>query len=279
MGQHHQLILEQVRKAKNKGLKYQQFNSFGKTTSILKVTVIIPARYNSTRFPGKPLVSIHGKPMIQRVYEQVQQVQQVSSVVVATDDHRIVACVQNFGGKVCLTNQAHPSGTDRVYEAYCQQDPADLVINVQGDEPYIQPDQIKELIAIFNSSNAEIGTLIKQITSHEELFNVNKVKVVTDSIGKALYFSRQAIPFQKSVPSENWLDNQKYYKHIGIYAFRPSVLEKIVKLPVSALERSESLEQLRWLESGYSIFTAETKFEAHAIDTPEDLALLLQQDR
>ncbi len=217
--------------------------------------------------------------MIQRVYEQVALAKGVSEIWVATDDQRIFDCVTEFGGKVIMTDVNHHSGTDRVCEAYKKIDvSADLVINVQGDEPYIKPEQIAEIISIFEKNDADIGTLIKPIAQSEELFNVNKVKVVTDLEGKALYFSRQPIPYQKDAEPAEWVKTHPYFKHIGMYAFRTNCLEKLVLLNVSALERAESLEQLRWLENGFTIYTQTTHFEAHAIDTPEDLALLLQHN-
>ncbi|MES2627395.1 MAG: 3-deoxy-manno-octulosonate cytidylyltransferase [Bacteroidota bacterium] len=243
----------------------------------MKVIVIIPARYASTRFPGKPLAVIHGLPMVQRVYQQAFKAKGVDEVYVATDDKRIFDCVEQFGGKAIMTAEDHPSGTDRIYEAYTRTGvSADLVINVQGDEPYIQPEQIEQVISIFSNPEVQVGTLVKAITSTTDLFNINKVKAVVSVNGRALYFSRQPLPYFKGFPEEMWTAKHQYYKHIGMYAFRPATLEKLVKLPVSTLERAESLEQLRWLEHGFDIYTAVTELEAHAIDTPEDLALLLQ---
>lgn len=250
-----------------------------KVESILKVTVIIPARFASTRFPGKPLAIIHGLPMVQRVYQQALKANGVSEVWVATDDKRIFDCVEQFGGKVVMTREDHPSGTDRVYEAYKNTgSEADLIINVQGDEPYIKPEQIEQAIEIFKDESIEIGTLVKEIKKSDELFNINKVKAVVTASGRALYFSRQPLPYFKGFPQELWLAKHRYFKHIGMYAFRPKTLEKLVQLPVSDLESAESLEQLRWLENGFDIYTRVTEYEAHAIDTPEDLALLLQEE-
>lgn len=244
----------------------------------MKVVVIIPARYASTRFPGKPLAAINGKPMVQRVYEQASKASGVTNVYVATDDHRIADCVKSFGGNVVMTREDHQSGTDRVYEAYANlglED--DLVVNVQGDEPYIQPEQIEEIISIFKNGEAEIGTLVREIDNTTDLFNVNKVKAVVAANGRGLYFSRQPLPYFKGVPENMWLNRHRYFKHIGMYAFKPATLKQLVSLPVSGLELAESLEQLRWLENGFDIYTASTQFEAHAVDTPEDLALLLQR--
>lgn len=260
-------------------MRVNQINSFGESSLILKVIVIIPARYASTRFPGKPLVVIHGLTMVQRVYQQAKKAIGVTDVWVATDDQRIVDCVEQFGGKAIMTSEFHPSGTDRVYEAYTKTGiEADLIINVQGDEPYIKPDQLEEVIRIFDNPLAEIGTLVKSISQTDELFNVNKVKAVIADNGRALYFSRQPLPYFKGYPEDTWVGKHTYYKHVGMYAFRPKTLEKLVALPLSTLEQAESLEQLRWLENSYDIYTRTTQFEAHAIDTPEDLALLLQQE-
>lgn len=216
--------------------------------------------------------------MIQRVYEQVTSTAGISDVWVATDNEQIFETVERFGGKAIMTNPDHPSGTDRVCEAYLKTGvEADLIINVQGDEPYIKPEQIEELIGIFKKSDADIGTLVKPIHSSEELLNPNKVKAVVNKNGKALYFSRLPIPFFKGLEPEEQVKKHTYLKHIGMYAFKPACLKELVTLPTSSLENAESLEQLRWLENGYAIYTETTHFEAHAIDTPEDLALLLKQ--
>ncbi len=250
-----------------------------KTYLLVKVIVIIPARYASTRFPGKPLAIIHGLPMVQRVYLQAKKAKGVDEVWVATDDQRIFDCVEQFGGKVVMTAEDHESGTDRVFEAYTKTGTtADIVINVQGDEPYIKPEQIEEVIEIFTNPQAQIGTLVKAITKADELFNINKVKAVVTESGRALYFSRQPLPYFKGYPPDMWTAKHQYFKHVGMYAFRPETLEKLVKLPLSNLEMAESLEQLRWLENGFDIYTHTTQFEAHAVDTPEDLALLLQEE-
>ena len=215
--------------------------------------------------------------MIERVYRQAKKASGVDEVWVATDDKRIFDCVEQFGGKVVMTSEDHPSGTDRVYEAYVNTgSESDLIINIQGDEPYIKPEQIEEVISIFENEQAQIGTLVKPISATDELFNINKVKAVVTASGRALYFSRQPLPYFKGYPQEMWTAKHQYYKHVGMYAFRPETLEKLVKLPVSNLEQAESLEQLRWLENGFDIYTKTTHFEAHAVDTPEDLALLLQ---
>src|SRR5688572_15750361 len=219
----------------------------------MKILGIIPARYGSTRFPGKPLALIHGKSMIQRVFERAFQSQGLSEVVVATDDQRIFDHVIAFGGKVVMTATTHPSGTDRCAETLSKSGNFDLVINIQGDEPYIHPEQIDLLINSMVSQNAQIGTLVKGITTKEELFNPNIPKVVRDNEGFALYFSRQPIPFSKDSEVEFNISQRIYFKHIGIYGYQASVLPLLAALKPGKLEKSESLEQLRWLENGYRI--------------------------
>jgi 3-deoxy-manno-octulosonate cytidylyltransferase (CMP-KDO synthetase) len=242
----------------------------------LEIIAIIPARFASTRFPGKPLVDIKGKPMIQWVYEQVQKVSAISKVVVATDDLRIESVVKNFGGNVVLTDPLHPSGTDRCWEAYQKlQSTADFIINVQGDEPFIQPEQIELLLQQLNQE-VELATLIKKIEDTQLLINPNIVKAVINLKQQALYFSRHPIPFIRGTETSQWLAQHTYYKHIGMYAYRKDVLEKITQLKPSPLEQCESLEQLRWLENGYSIQTTLTPIETIGIDSPEDLDRLLQ---
>ena len=232
---------------------------------------IIPARYESTRFPGKPLVQINGKSMIQRVYEQASQAR-LQHVLVATDDERIMAEVARFGGKAVLTATTHQSGTDRCFEAYCRfNQPCDFVINIQGDEPYIQPEQINLVIDCFATPATQVATLVKKIEDEKELFNPNSPKVVLDNRQQALYFSRHPIPYVRGAEPEHWLERQTFYKHIGIYGYRADILEQITQLPPSDLERSESLEQLRWLQNGFRIATAVTTQENIGIDTPEDL--------
>ncbi len=243
----------------------------------VSIVAIIPARYASTRFPGKPLVLIHGKTMIQCVYDQVKSTAEITEVVVATDDDRIEAEVIRFGGKVIRTLPEHPSGTDRCYEAYQKLNQKfDFIINVQGDEPFIQPEQIRTLASIL-TPDVELATLIKKIEDEETLFNINTPKVVINTGGKAIYFSRQTIPYLRQYPDKkNWLLQHTFYKHIGMYAYRPDILAAITKLKPSALELAESLEQLRWLESGYAIHTAVTTIETVGIDTPEDLLRVTQ---
>ena len=241
--------------------------------SDLRFVAIIPARYASTRFPGKPLVDIGGKTMIQRVYDQVSKV--LDDVYVATDDQRSFDNVRSFGGKVIMTSDAHRSGTDRCYEAFTKLDDwFDVVINVQGDEPFIQPEQIEVLRDCFADEETQIATLVKKITERdgvEVLFNPNSPKVVIDKQNNALYFSRSPIPYKRGSDEKNWIAEHDYYKHVGVYAYRSEVLSQIVQMPPSKLELAESLEQLRWLENGLKIKAGFTEVETVGIDTPEDL--------
>jgi len=238
----------------------------------MKIIGIIPSRYASTRFNGKPLVNINGKSMIQRVYEQAKKASCLTDVVVATDDKRIFNHVKSFSGKVVMTSSSHESGTERCAEVMDKMNKMfDVVINIQGDEPFINPEQIKQLATCFNDEKTDIATLIKKIDSDEELFNPNRPKVVIDDNNFAEMFSRNAIPKLKNVAKENWLTQQTFYKHIGIYGYKTKVLAKISKLPPSPLEQKERLEQLRWIANGYAIKVAITKYEAVSIDTPEDL--------
>ncbi len=238
----------------------------------MKIIAIIPSRYASQRFPGKPLVDIAGKSMIQRTYEQVRSVGVFERVMVATDDDRIYQHVKSFGGEVMMTSDQHLSGTDRCGEvvARLEQD-FDYVINVQGDEPFVQKDQLIVLIDLLKTKPA-IATLIKKIEDIDLIDDINKPKVVVDKHGNALYFSRYPIPFQRN-PSTKI----QYYHHIGVYAFKKEVLLELVKLEPSDLERAESLEQLRWLENGYPIKTGITDRESFGIDHPEDLEKLKQK--
>lgn len=234
---------------------------------------IIPARYASTRFPGKPLVMIDGKPMIQRVYEQALK-SELDAIVVATDDVRIADAVRTFGGNVVMTSENHPSGTDRCAEALENfKGDWEAVVNVQGDEPYISPNQINAIVDLLKGG-APIATLVKKIDSTEELTNINSPKVVLSTNWNALYFSRQPIPFQKGIALNDWLNHGTYYKHIGIYGYQAAILPELTQLKQGTLEMAESLEQLRWLENGYTIKVAETTENTVAIDTPEDLSRL-----
>jgi 3-deoxy-manno-octulosonate cytidylyltransferase (CMP-KDO synthetase) len=245
-----------------------------KLIKMLNFLGIIPARYASTRFPGKPLVNINGKSMIQRVYEKASET--LNNVIVATDDDRIIKEVINFGGTAVLTSEAHKSGTDRCYEALLSHqkntgENFDVVINIQGDEPFIQPLQIELLKNCFTDESISIATLIKQIENQEVLFDTNRPKVAINEKHEALLFSRSTIPFIRDYKKEDWLKHHKFYQHIGMYAYRTKVLGEITKLKQSTLEKVESLEQLRWLENGYKIKTAITDYESYGIDTPEDL--------
>lgn len=240
----------------------------------MRALVIIPARYASTRFPAKPLALLGGRPIIEHVYRQASKA--VADVVVATDDERILSVVEGFGGRAVMTSTEHQSGTDRCYEALQRVgDEYDIVINVQGDEPFIQPEQITSLIECFNDPTTDIATMVKPFSEEdgiEALENPNSPKVVLSRSMKAIYFSRSVIPYMRGVEREEWLKHHTYYKHLGIYAFRSRVLAEITALPQSPLELSEKLEQLRWLESGYVIGVATTNIETIGIDTPEDLA-------
>ena len=274
----------------------------------MKILGIIPARYASTRFPGKPLAEIKGKPMIQCVYEQAVKCKELSEVIVATDDVRIESAVKKFKGNVIMTSSKHESGTDRCYEALKnflplikggRGDSFDAVINIQGDEPFIQPEQIKKVASCFSplsqkessdsllpgekvpegrmrrgggqSPNVQLATLVMKLSSIHELTNHNTVKVVINKNKEALYFSRTAVPYYRGEDFTEWIKLHSYYKHIGIYGYRSDVLAEITKLERSPLEMAESLEQLRWLENGYKIQVALTESESISIDTPEDL--------
>lgn len=245
----------------------------------MKFIGIIPARYASTRFPGKPLADMDGKPMIQRVYEQV--IQAVDEVCVATDDERIEAAVKAFGGKVVMTSNKHRSGTDRCFEAYQKIGKGfDVVINIQGDEPFIHPEQIETIKSCFTDEQVQIATLVKSFLPDDDfestLFNPNSPKVVVNKKMEAMYFSRSIIPYIRGKQYTEWLPSHTFYKHIGMYAYRADVLAEITALPQSTLELAESLEQLRWLENGYKIKVGITRQETIGIDTPEDLLKALE---
>lgn len=235
---------------------------------------IIPARYASTRLPGKPLVDLGGRTMIARVVAQARQAG-LARVVVATDDQRILDHVRGFGGEAVLTRADHPSGTDRVWEAFeLLGQPAEVscIVNIQGDEPFIHPAQIDALVGLFTQSPPPaIATLIKPVLTAEELFSPHLPKVVTDQRGNALYFSRHPLPYQRQHAPAEWLTHHRYYRHLGLYAYQPAVLRQLTLLPPSPLELAESLEQLRWLEAGFQIQTAVTQLDAFGIDTPEDV--------
>lgn len=240
----------------------------------MKFVGIIPARYASTRFPAKPLAILGGKPVIQRVYEQVSRV--FDDVVVATDDTRIEDAVKSFGGHVVMTSADHKSGTDRCYEAYQKlAEEYDVVVNIQGDEPFIQPQQLEAIKECFNDKTTQIATLVKPFTPSDglkALENPNSPKVVVDNKMHALYFSRSVIPFLRGIERSEWLNKHTFYKHIGLYAYRVDALQAITSLPQSSLELAESLEQLRWLQNGFVIKVGISEVETIGIDTPEDLA-------
>ncbi|MCQ2249666.1 MAG: 3-deoxy-manno-octulosonate cytidylyltransferase [Bacteroidales bacterium] len=243
----------------------------------MNILGIIPSRYASTRFPGKPLAMIGSKTMIHRVYLQASKA--FSDVVVATDDQRIYDEVKGFGGNVVMTSESHQSGTDRCAEAavnYCKESGKtfDAVINIQGDEPFVKPEQLMDLGKLFEDKNVEIATLIKE-ASEDELFNENAVKVIFNLNNEAIYFSRNTIPFMRGKDKAEWLKNFTYYRHIGVYAYRYDVLQKITLLPQSSLELCEKLEQNRWIENGYKIKICKTDFEGLAVDTPADLQKIL----
>lgn len=237
---------------------------------------IIPARYASSRFPGKPLIDIKGKTMLQRVYEQAAKSKLLSRVVVATDDEKIFNHVKKFGGDVVMTSPHHPSGTDRCWDALQQlKEDFKYVINIQGDEPFIVPEQIDELAAILKDGTTELATQMIAVDSYEMLFDKGEVKIVLNINNEALYFSRMVIPFIKGVDEKEWHLHHQYFRHVGMYAYRKDILEKITKLPVSSLEKAESLEQLRWIENGFTIKCVVTKYESHCIDEPEDVEKVL----
>lgn len=236
----------------------------------MKYVAIIPARYASTRFPGKPLAMLGGKTVIERVYRQAIGV--LGEAYVATDDERIMQAVEDFGGKAVMTRSDHKSGTDRIQEAADKiGTTADVIINVQGDEPFIQPQQIETLCHLFDDADTQIGTLGKPFEDIESVKNPNSPKIAVDCRGFALYFSRSVIPFVRGQEPSDWLQHYPYLKHLGIYAYRRDVLSEITKLPQSPLELAESLEQLRWLENGYRIRVGKTDVETVGIDTPADL--------
>ena len=237
----------------------------------MKFIGIIPARYASSRFPGKPLAILDGKPVIQRVYEQVSST--LEDAYVATDDQRIFDCVTSFGGKAVMTRTDHQSGTDRIEEAMEKiGGDYDVVVNIQGDEPFIQKSQIETVKSCFEDEATQIATLGKPFTSMDAVANPNSPKIVVDNRGYALYFSRSIIPFIRGTEPKDWIQKYPFLKHLGLYAYRREVLKEITRLPQSSLELAESLEQLRWLQNGYRIKVGLTDVETVGIDTPEDLA-------
>jgi len=244
----------------------------------MNILAIIPARYQSSRFPGKPLADILGKPMIQYVYERTSK---VVDTIVATDDKRIFEAVNHFGGQVVMTGTHHKSGTDRCSEALTlwekkRHTSFDVVLNIQGDEPLIEPGQIRELISCFDNPSTVIATLMRRITSHSELFNPNIPKVITGNDHHALYFSRTPVPYLRDIPTDQWLNHHTFYKHIGLYGFKKEILHKVTGLPPSSLETAESLEQLRWLQNGFPINTFISSYDNHMVDTPGDLEKVIR---
>ena len=238
---------------------------------------LIPSRYASTRFPGKPLAKIAGISMIERVYRQCAKAKKISKLVVATDDERIFNHVTEFGGIAVMTSAEHPSGTDRCFEAFkVMGEDFDFIINIQGDEPFIEPAQIDELGVMLENPDTEIATLIGPVQSDNELLNPATVKVVLNNKNEAMYFSRQVIPHLRDVNQGEWFKNYQYYKHVGMYGYRKDILEKISKLTPSKLEAAENLEQLRWLENGFMIRCGMTQLETHAVDHPEDISRILK---
>ena len=246
---------------------------------MIKYLALIPARYASTRFPAKPLADILGKPMIQHVYERAARL--FEHCYVATDDTRIADAVKAFGGNVVMTSTEHRSGTDRCREALEKVSAEtgiefDVVVNIQGDEPYIQTEQLELIKSCFADRDTQIATLVKPFSSDEDIFNPNLPKVVLNAHSEAMYFSRSPIPYLRNLPQEEWQSAHTYLKHIGLYAYKSNILKEITSLEAGELEKLESLEQLRWIENGYKIKVAKTEFESYAIDTPEDLERLLE---
>jgi 3-deoxy-manno-octulosonate cytidylyltransferase (CMP-KDO synthetase) len=243
----------------------------------MKILGIIPARWASSRFPQKVLANIGGKSMVQRVYEQSKKANQLSKVVIATDHPAIEEHVVKFGGEVCMTSPDHPSGTDRCREALDQQtETYDYVVNIQGDEPFVQPEAIDELASLLDGQT-QLGTLVSEIHDASVLTNPNMMKVIFNTRQEAIYFSRTAIPYLRDVPPEQWLNHHTFYKHVHLYAYQADVLREITRLPVSSLEKAESLEQLRWIENGYTIKVGLTEHESLSVDTPTDLERAKQQ--
>lgn len=236
---------------------------------------IIPARYASTRYPGKPLIDIQGKTMIQRVYEQACQAESLSRIIIATDDERIAEHAKSIGAEFVLTDAELPSGTDRCWQAYMNAGlNAEYIVNIQGDEPFINPQQIEELAALCDGKT-ELATQMIRIDKTEWMSDMGEVKIVFNELKQAIYFSRSPIPFLKGIPMHEWHLHYPYFRHVGMYAYRTDILEKICRLKPSPLEMAESLEQLRWLENGFKIQLTETTYDSHCIDTPEDVTKVL----
>ena len=244
----------------------------------MRILGVIPSRYASSRFPGKPLASIGNKTMIHTVYAQASKSKLLDAVYVATDHLHIEAHIKGFGGNVMMTSPDHQNGTERIFELVSKlSEEYDAVVNIQGDEPFIQAEQIDLLCDAIAQPGVDIATLVKKITSDGDLFNPDVVKVVFNQEHKALYFSRQTIPYIRSSEQKDWLNNFAFFKHIGLYAYKTSVLKELVSLAPSHIEQAESLEQLRWLEAGYKIYVRETQLETYGIDRPEDIEKALNQ--
>ena len=235
------------------------------------VLAVIPARYASVRFPGKPLADLAGRSVIQRTYIQADSCALVDRTIVATDDERIAVHVRDFGGEVMLTRSDHPSGTDRVAEVAARVPEASIVVNVQGDEPFIAPAQIEAVIRPFAEPTISIATLCRLITDEQALLSPNVVKVVRSNAGRALYFSRHALPYLRDVPVGQWINQRAHYQHLGLYAYRASILPALTRVEEGELEQLEKLEQLRWLAAGYAIHVGITERAGLGIDTPADL--------
>ena len=244
---------------------------------MIKIIGIIPSRYASSRFPGKALADIFGKPMIQRVYEQAKKASVLSRVIVATDDERIMNVVQDFGGECQMTSQDHQSGTDRCAEVARSLDQDfEFIINIQGDEPFLDPEQIEDLGKVLNNE-VELATLVKKIDTTQVLFDPNSTKAVLDGEDNAIYFSRWPIPFLRDVPQEDWVKKHGFFEQVGVYAYRKDILQAVTQLKVSSLEKAESLEQLRWMENGFAIKVGRTEYDSQCIDTPEDLERMIKR--
>lgn len=242
----------------------------------MNILGIIPARYGSTRFPAKALAEIYGKPMVQHVYERARESQKLSEVIVATDHQEIFDAVSRFGGKAVMTRESHPSGTDRCYEAYLLTGKIfDYIINIQGDEPFIKPEQINECANLLDGE-VELATMVTKINNEDSLFSPNTVKVLFNKNNEAIYFSREALPYLRGVDKADYLKRHTFYKHVSIYAYRTDILKAITALQPSSLEEAEKLEQLRWLENGYKIKTGVTEHDSFGIDTEEDLKKAIQ---
>ncbi|SRR5579871_490115 len=238
---------------------------------------IIPARFASTRFPGKPLIDINGKSMIQRVYEQSAKSRSLNRIIVATEDKQIADHVIGFGGEAVMTGEHHASGTDRCFEALGKlKESYQYIINIQGDEPFIEPEQIDELAEALKNGDIEIATQMIAVKNESELFDAGEAKIILNKNNEAIYFSRAAIPYLRNVDQKEWHTHHLYYRQVGMYAYRNDILKKITQLPVSSLEKAESLEQLRWLQNGFKIKCVLTEYESHCVDVPEDVERILK---